>query len=94
MSTGPISVCIATYRRPVMLDLLLGDMAAQTLRPAQIVVVDNDAQGSARAVVEARRAAFAAQGVALDYAIQPEKNISLTRNMTVSLARAPTRDED
>lgn len=87
MSTGPISVCIATYRRPVMLDLLLGDLAAQTLAPSQIVVVDNDATGSARAVVDARRDAFAAQGVALDYAIQPEKNISLTRNMTVSLAR-------
>lgn len=87
MSFGPISVCIPTYRRPLMLSQLLDDLAAQTLAPSQVVVVDNDAAGSARAVVEAHRGAFGARGVALDYAVQPEKNISLTRNMTVALAR-------
>ncbi|QII84769.1 glycosyltransferase [Bordetella hinzii] len=87
MSAGPITVCIATYRRAPLLDALLGDLAAQTLVPAQVVVVDSDAAGSARAVVQARQPALQALGVRLDYAIQPEKNISLTRNMTVALAR-------
>ncbi|MCJ9708922.1 glycosyltransferase family 2 protein [Bordetella hinzii] len=89
MSVGPISVCIATYRRAPLLDALLGDLAAQTLAPAQVVVVDNDAAGSARAVVQARQPALQALGVRVDYAIQPEKNISLTRNRAVELARGP-----
>jgi len=80
-----ISVCIATYRRPERLAALLDDLVRQELRPDEVVVVDNDAAGSARPVVEQRRA----QGCAfvLVYAIQPERNIALTRNRTVHLAR-------
>ncbi|OVZ62380.1 MULTISPECIES: glycosyltransferase family 2 protein [unclassified Pigmentiphaga] len=80
-----IAVCIATYRRAERLDALLGDLAGQTLAPVQVVVVDNDPAGSARAVVEARRATFPAP---LVYDVQPEKNISLTRNRCVAHARA------
>jgi succinoglycan biosynthesis protein ExoM len=79
-----ISVCIATYRRPERLALLLEDLAAQSVLPREVVVVDNDAEGSARTVVDARRAA----GVpyVLLYDIQPKRNIALTRNRTVALA--------
>ncbi len=79
-----VSVCIATFRRPERLDALLGDLAAQSLLPQQVVVVDNDAQASARGVIERRRAA----GVPweLRYDIQPERNIARTRNLSVSLA--------
>ncbi|MFC4279117.1 glycosyltransferase family 2 protein [Achromobacter aloeverae] len=83
--SSDISVCIATYKRREMLDALLSDLAAQTLRPRQVVVVDNDAAGSARDVVEGHRQALA--GIEVTYAVQPEKNISLTRNLAVSLAR-------
>jgi succinoglycan biosynthesis protein ExoM len=79
-----ISVCIATFRRLDRLDALLGDLLAQQCRPREIVVVDNDAQGSARAVVARHQAAQSA--CPLIYEIQPEKNISLTRNHTVALA--------
>jgi len=79
-----ISVCIATYKRRDLLDALLTDVAAQTLPPRQIVVVDNDAAGSARDVVERHRQAM--PGIEVIYAVQPEKNISLTRNLAVSLA--------
>ena len=82
-----ISVCIATYRRQPLLDALLGDLAHQVMPPHQIVVVDNDPAASARAVVESHRAALQARAIDLVYAVQPEKNISLTRNMTVQLAR-------
>lgn len=79
-----LSVCIATYRRAALLDALLGDVAAQTRMPQQIVVVDNDPLGSAADVVAAwqRRA----PGIDWAYDIQPEKNISLTRNRAVALA--------
>jgi len=83
MSTD-ISVCIATFRRLDRLDALLGDLLAQQCLPGEIVVVDNDAQGSARAVVARHQATQSA--CPLIYEIQPEKNISLTRNRTVALA--------
>jgi succinoglycan biosynthesis protein ExoM len=80
-----VSVCIATYRRPDRLASLLEDMARQRRLPDQIVVVDNDAGGSARDVIERCRAAGAP--FSIDYDIQPEPNIALTRNRTVALAR-------
>jgi succinoglycan biosynthesis protein ExoM len=79
-----VSVCIATYRRPDRLALLLDDLVAQRLLPFEVVVVDNDAEGSAAAVVARRQEAGA--GFPIRYAVQPLKNISLTRNRTVELA--------
>lgn len=80
-----ISLCIATYRRSDRLSALLDDLVRQQQLPTEVVVVDNDPAGSARAVVERRRALGAP--FPLHYEIQPEKNISLTRNRTVALAR-------
>jgi len=79
-----ISVCIATYRRADRLELLLSDLAKQRLAPYEVIVVDNDAAGSAGPVVERlRRAGLPFR---ITYAMQPVKNISLTRNRTVELA--------
>jgi succinoglycan biosynthesis protein ExoM len=79
-----ISVCIATFRRLDRLRDVIEDLVRQTLLPQQIVVVDNDAQGSARSVVEE----FRQRSVPfeLKYDIQPERNIAATRNRTVALA--------
>lgn len=79
-----VSICIATYRRTERLAALLGDLGRQSLHPAEIVVVDNDAAGTARETVEQYRAS--APQCPVVYAIQPVKNISLTRNRTVELA--------
>ncbi|HUP91099.1 MAG TPA: glycosyltransferase [Solimonas sp.] len=79
-----ISVCIATYRRPERLAALLADLVHQELLPEEVIVVDNDGEGSARAVVEACR--DGAPPFLVLYDIQPQKNISLTRNRTVALA--------
>ncbi|WP_028080678.1 glycosyltransferase family 2 protein [Solimonas soli] len=80
-----VSVCIATYRRPAKLALLLDDLAAQTRPPAQVVVVDNDAGQSARPAID--RARGRGLPYVLQYATQSEKNISLARNLSVRLAR-------
>jgi succinoglycan biosynthesis protein ExoM len=80
-----ISLCIATYRRPERLAALLDDLVKQQHLPSEVVVVDNDASGSARAVVERRREMGAP--FPIHYAIQSVKNISLTRNRTVELAK-------
>ena len=79
-----ISVCIATYRRAERLAALLTDLTRQTLLPQEVVIVDNDEAGSAAAVVEECRRSQ--PPFAIRYAIQPVKNISITRNRTVELA--------
>jgi succinoglycan biosynthesis protein ExoM len=80
-----VSICIATYRRPERLAALLHDLAQQRKVPDEVIIVDNDAAASARAVV-ARH-----QGIPcpfpIRYEVQPLKNISLTRNKTVELAQ-------
>lgn len=80
-----VSVCIATFRRPERLALLLDDLGRQQRLPDEVVVVDNDPAESARAVVEARQGT--AMPYDLVYALQPRQNISLTRNRSVELAR-------
>lgn len=79
-----IGLCIATYRRTERLGALLDDLVKQELLPYEVVIVDNDAAGSARAVVEQRRALGAP--FPIHYDIQPVTNISLTRNRTVTLS--------
>lgn len=79
-----ISLCIATYRRTERLSALLEDLVKQELLPDEVVIVDNDAAGSARAVVEQRRAL--GTPFPIHYDVQPITNISLTRNRTVTLS--------
>ena len=81
---GSVTLCIATYRRQERLDALLNDIELQSRLPDEVVIVDNDATGSAKAVVDGR----IAKGTPfpIRYDIQPLKNISLTRNRTVAMA--------
>ena len=78
-----ISLCIATYKRPQQLDALLGDLTQQTLLPDEVVVVDNEAAGGGRPIVESWRRKLP---FPIKYQIQPERGIALTRNLTVHLA--------
>jgi succinoglycan biosynthesis protein ExoM len=84
-----VAVCVATYRRPELLAGLLASLARLEPRrhPAEVrvVVTDNDECGSAAGVVEAFRGAAPFE---LEYAVQPERNISLARNLAVERALA------
>jgi succinoglycan biosynthesis protein ExoM len=82
--TETISVCIPTFRRNERLRAVLDDLARQDRLPDQIVIVDNDPTGAARAVVDQ----FRATGVPfkVDYDVQMEPSIALTRNRSVQLA--------
>jgi glycosyltransferase involved in cell wall biosynthesis len=74
-----ITVIVCTYRRPGQLQELLDSLRVQHvqgLRP-RLCIVDNDAEQSARAVVEQAQANFPWP---LQYVVQPVKNIALTRN--------------
>jgi succinoglycan biosynthesis protein ExoM len=88
MPSIDISVCIATYKRPTLLVTLLESIATQQVPNGlsfEIVVVDNDRNGSARDGVST----FAARHpqLAIVYAIEGEKNISLARNKSVQMAQ-------
>lgn len=85
MKSVALSVCIATYRRLDRLDAVLEDLLRQELKPDEVIVVDNDVSGSARTVIERRRSEEFP--IPLVYDIQPERNISKTRNRTVALAQ-------
>jgi succinoglycan biosynthesis protein ExoM len=79
-----ISLCIATYKRPDRLGLLMEDIVNQQLLPNEVIVVDNDIEESAKPLIEewlTRSLPFK-----IIYEVQPIKNIALTRNKTVSLA--------
>jgi succinoglycan biosynthesis protein ExoM len=81
-----ITVCVCTYRRPVLLLRLLESLAHQQtsdLFTFSVVVADNDAAQSARAaVIEfAARASFS-----VVYCVEPQQNIALARNKAIKMA--------
>jgi GT2 family glycosyltransferase len=88
-STSSVAVCVITYMRPQGLARLLESLAALTFRknPAvqvRVVVVDNDAAGSARPIVEQ---AAARLPWPVEYAVEPRRGISFARNRAVALAQ-------
>jgi succinoglycan biosynthesis protein ExoM len=85
MSNAPrhISVCICTYKRPVLLKRLLDklrDQPTQGLFDYSIVVTDNDELRSAESSVSD----FAATSkIKIRYCVEPQQNISLARNKAI-----------
>lgn len=87
LDTSRIEVCVATYRRPALLARLLQSLHDQQLPEGTdlaVIVVDNDPEQSAGATVQAA----IDRGWPVRYFTQPEKNISLTRNVAVAQATA------
>jgi glycosyltransferase involved in cell wall biosynthesis len=82
-----VTICICTFRRPELLRRLLE--AAVKLEAAgraftlSCVVVDNDASGSSRPIVEAFQRSSA---IPTTFVIEPTRNFALVRNRAVSLA--------
>jgi succinoglycan biosynthesis protein ExoM len=81
-----ITVCICTYRRPVLLKRSLDALSRQNTGgdfTYDVVVADNDAEESARgAVAEFRASSF----LKVTYCVQREQNIALVRNTAVATA--------
>jgi len=80
-----ITVCICTYQREKLLERLLTALSNQRtedlFRFTAVVVVDNDASGSARDLIERLRAMYP---VPIRYLQEPAKNIALARNRALS----------
>ncbi|MFZ6672470.1 glycosyltransferase [Undibacterium sp. Xuan67W] len=80
-----ISICICTFRRPVLLRALLDAILQQDIThlTIQVVVVDNDPAQSASAVLSEAASQF---GDRLTPVALTESNISLARNAAVHAA--------
>lgn len=78
-----ISICICTFKRPLLLERLLGKLNTQRTEGAffySVVVVDNDSEQSGREVVERVKGKA---GFAIDYHVEPQRSISYARNRSV-----------
>lgn len=83
-TTPLISVCVCTYRRPALLEQLLNRLGQQVTKGLfrfSVVVVDNDAQESARSIVESWAGRTS---VPVTYAVEPRQNIAVARNASVA----------
>ncbi|MBX3024627.1 glycosyltransferase [bacterium] len=80
-----VSICVATFRRPAGLLRLLRSLGR--LDPAsprhEIIVADNDAAGSGETAVRQARA----EGIAVEYRVEPRRGIAQARNCSVAPAR-------
>jgi succinoglycan biosynthesis protein ExoM len=79
-----VAVCIPTFKRPQYLAQLLESLTALHLAnlSLHVLVVDNDAAGSAEAVVQR----FAPRLPCVFYEIEPERGIAAARNRLVAMA--------
>jgi succinoglycan biosynthesis protein ExoM len=81
-----VSICICTYKRPELLKRLLQALEQQEtggLFVYSIVVADNDSGRSAESLVSW----FAAKSaIPITYCMEPQQNISLTRNRAIANA--------
>lgn len=81
-----VSVCIATYKREKLLGDLLISLSNQRLNKnikIEVVISDNESGGSAGPVIESIKNSLSFN---IKYFVQPQKNISLTRNVCVENA--------
>ncbi len=84
----PVAVLIPTFRRPESLEVALRSVLAQddlARLVEEIVVVDNDPQGSARATVER----LSQEDSAIFYVHAPEPGVSNARNAGLAATSAP-----
>lgn len=89
-SAVSIAIAVCTYRRPALLELILGDLQKQVFSHFSVLlvtifVIDNDSQESARPVAER----FSALGqFPVSYVVQPVKGLSSVRNKALECAQA------
>jgi len=71
-----VLIAIATYKRPDGLYALLKSLETSTSRSFDVLVVDNDASGSARTIVQA-------SPLSIRYVVEPKPGIAAARNRAV-----------
>lgn len=81
-----VDICICTFRRPHLLETLKSVAALEAENvDVRVIVADNDAEPSARTLVEGLQGSFP---FPLVYLHSPARNISIARNACVEAATA------
>lgn len=83
-----LCICICTFRRPDGLRDCLRSLTVASVEGVsryEVLVVDNDAAGSAQAIVESLRPKFR---VPLHYEVEPRSGVSFARNRCIAKAQA------
>lgn len=81
-----VSVCVCTYKRPLLLKRLLDELSQQDtadLFTFSVVICDNDQTESAKPVIGSARETYS---VPIKYCVESRQNIALARNKVVENA--------
>ena len=81
-----IAAVIATVGRPSALEVCLRSLAAQTVVPAEVIVVHSGADAETKAVCDQD---WAARGLPVSYHPYPQKSAALQRDFAVRRTRHP-----
>lgn len=82
-----VSVVIPTYHRPQDLAACLDSILEQSAPPLEVIVVDNDAQQSAKALVQQYKTRYDKQRIALHYQTSERNSLPCARNLGVKLSQ-------
>ena len=89
MSDRPdVSICVCTYHRPDLLAHLFDSLLVQNLEfSVEIILTDNDGEGSAAKVASLYAERFRAKGCTFTYCVEPKQGISQARNTGLKRAK-------
>lgn len=83
----PLSVIIPTYNRPDELREALASLLGQTVRPREVIVVDDSSDGRVAELVRAEAPRFISEGSILTYARNPrERGAGIARNVGLEMS--------
>jgi len=83
-----VSIIIPTYYRARDLSALLDSILNQTVKPLEVIIVDDTPSNDIKAVYEDKKEKFKEKGIDLIYIRNPkERSLTIARNIGVSVAK-------
>lgn len=89
MDTAQITIVIPVYNRATIVERTLASVAAQTLRPLSVVLVDNNSTDATLAVLQRWAEAHSAPDFAVEVISEPRPGASNARNAGLARVRTP-----
>ena len=89
MDTAQITIVIPVYNRATIVERTLASVAAQTLRPLSVVLVDNNSTDTTLAVLQRWAEAHSAPDFAVEVISEPRPGASNARNAGLARVRTP-----
>jgi len=83
-----VTVIIPTYYRAKDLSTLLDNILKQTVKPLEVIIVDDTPSDEVKVVYEDKKEKFAKEGINLIYVRNPKQpSLTIARNIGVSIAK-------